>query len=178
MRHPKEVAWHAMPRSFDLLEESPASVKQVHSAFGDKDYWLARLTAFGGGTTLDSLIVDADGTVTVATTLDLRRDLLPGVVAKVYPGDPKIVSTERWRPIGDSRVRGEVSVAARGAPGSGRGAALLAPIRKGSQLKFTATVEVKVPLVGGKIESYIGGQLIEHISAIQRFTTMWIAEHA
>jgi hypothetical protein len=47
----------------------------------------------------------------------------------------------------------------------------------GSQLRFSATVEVKIPLVGGKIESYVGGQLAEEIPAIQRFTTMWITEH-
>ena len=82
-----EVAWLAMPRSFDLAVEFPASVEQVHSAFSDEDYWLARLAAFGGSNTLDSLIVDADGTVTVATTQDLRRHALPRMVAKLFPGD-------------------------------------------------------------------------------------------
>ena len=74
-----------MPGSLDLVVEFPASVEQVHSAFSDEDYWLARLAAFGGSTTLDSLIVHADGTVTVATTQDLRRHALPKVVAKVFP---------------------------------------------------------------------------------------------
>ena len=54
-----------MPRSFDIVTESPASVEQVHAAFSREDYWLARLVAFGDSSTLDSLIVDADGTVTV-----------------------------------------------------------------------------------------------------------------
>jgi hypothetical protein len=39
-------------------------------------------------------------------------------------------------------------------------------------------MEVKVPLVGGKIESFIGGQATEQIAAIQRFTTEWIAENS
>ena len=63
----------AMPRSFDVSFESPASVEQVHSAFSDEDYWLARFAAFGGDNTLDSLIVDSDGTVTVTVTQDLRQ---------------------------------------------------------------------------------------------------------
>jgi len=74
-------------------------------------------------------------------------------------------------------VRGQVSVAVRGAPVSALGVALLTPVRSGSRLKHTTTVEVKVPLVGGKIESYIGGQLAEQIPAIHRFTTAWIAEN-
>ena len=162
-----------------LVVEFPASVEQVHSAFSDEDYWLARLAAFGGSTTLDSLIVDADGTVTVTTTQDLRHDGLPGVVAKVFPGDLKILRKETWRPIGGRRVtRGGQCRGARGAGiGPWRGA-VLAPRGNGSRLRFTGTVEVKVPLVGGKIESYIAGQLAEQIPAIQRFTTAWITEHA
>jgi Protein of unknown function (DUF2505) len=88
-----------------------------------------------------------------------------------------MVRNERWSRIADGRVRGEVSVAIPGAPLSVRGGALLAPARDGSQLNYNTVVEVKVPLVGGKIESYIGGQLAGQLTAIQRFTTEWIAEN-
>ena len=64
-----------------------------------------------------------------------------------------------------------------GAPGSGHGAAMLAPAGDGSQLTLSATVEFKVPLVGGKIESYVARQFAEGIREIQRFTTGWISEH-
>jgi hypothetical protein len=167
-----------MPRSFDVSFESPVTVEQVHSTMCDEDYWFARIAAFGAGTTLDSLVVDSDGTVTVATTQDLRQDALPGLLAKLYPGDLIISRTETWTPIGARRVTGNISVAATGAPVSGRGAALLEPLGNGSRLDFTATVEFKVPLVGGKIESYLAGQLAEGITDIQHFTTTWITEHA
>jgi hypothetical protein len=168
-----------MPFPFDVSTETSASVEEVHSAFRDEHYWLARLAAFGGDTmTLDTLIVDADGTLAVATTHDLRHDLLPGVLAKVFPGDLKILRKETWRPSDGRQVRGEVSVAARGMPGSGVGSAVLAPMSKGSRLRFTGVLEVKIPLVGGKIEKYIGDQLAAEIPEIQRFTTEWIAEHA
>jgi hypothetical protein len=166
-----------MPGSLDLVVEFPASVEQVHSAFRDEDYWQARLAAFGGSTTLDSLIVHADGTVTVTTTQDLRRRALPGVVAKAFPRDLKILRKETWRPIGAGRVSGEVTVSAPGALGSGRADALLAPTQDGSRLRFTATMEVKVPLVGGKIESYICRQLAEQVHEMQRVTTAWIAQN-
>jgi hypothetical protein len=39
-------------------------------------------------------------------------------------------------------------------------------------------VEFNVPLIGGKIESMIGRQLVEQISAMLRFTAEWITEHA
>jgi hypothetical protein len=165
-----------MPGSLDLVVEFPSSVEQVHLAFRDENYWRARLAAFGGSTTLDSFIAHADGTVTVATTQDLRRRTLPKMIVNVFPGDLLILRKETWRPIGGRRVSGEVIVSAPGALGSGRADAVLAPTQDGSRLRFTATMEVKVPLVGGKIERYIGGQLAEQIHAMQRFTTAWITQ--
>ena len=78
-------------------------------------------------------------------------------------------------PIGVAHA--EVSGAVPGAPVSLAGTAVLAPKDGGSRLKFTATVEVNIPLVGGKLESFIGGKLAELVVAEQRFTTVWIVEN-
>jgi hypothetical protein len=166
-----------MPCSFDILSETLASVEQIHAAFGREDYWLARLVAFGDTSTLDSLIVDADGTVTVGLTQHLAHRLLPGTIAKLVPGDLKITRNETWRPVGDRRVSGQVSVSGPAGLGSGSAEAWLIPVHNGSQLRFSATVEVKIPLVGGKLEKSIGAELADNIPAFQRFTAEWIAEH-
>jgi hypothetical protein len=167
-----------MPRSFDVSFDSPASVEQVHSAFGDEKYWLARLAAFGGGKALESLVVGSDGTVSVVVTEDLRHGGLPTILTTFYRRDLNIVTKETWTPIGDGHVSGEISVAVTGAPGSGHGAAMLAPLGNGSRLKLSGTVQFNVPLVGGKVESFIAREFAQGIPEIQRFTTTWIGEHA
>jgi hypothetical protein len=53
----------------------------------------------------------------------------------------------------------------------------LAEITAGTQLTYTATVSVKVPLIGGAIEGFIGSQLSSWIREISAFTTEWIDEH-
>ena len=45
----------------------------------------------------------------------------------------------------------------------------------GARLTFHADVTVRVPLVGGKLENFIGNQLVALLGAEQRFTTRWIA---
>src|ERR1700744_2359442 len=129
-----------MPRSFDVSADSPATVEQVHSAFSDEGYWLARLATMNGSTALESLIVDDDQTVRAATTQDLGRDLVPGIVANFYRPDLKVRHTETWRPIA-GQLRGETNVAVSGAPGSGSGAALVAPTQNGSPSEFVGGVE-------------------------------------
>lgn len=167
-----------MPRSFDVLTDSPASVEQIHAAFGREEYWLARIAAGAADTTLDSLVADADGTVTVRTTQHMGRQILPGLVAKFVTGDVKIVQTETWRPEADRQVRGHVSVSASGGLGSGHAETWLIPTDDGgSQLRSALRVEVKIPLVGGKLEKSIGAGLAEGIPETLRFTTTWITHN-
>ena len=166
-----------MSHSFDIWTESPASVEQIHAAFSREDYWVTRLTAGDAVTTLESLTVDPDGTVAMRATQHLGRQLLPGQVARLLPGDLKILHSEQWSPVGDGRVRGQVTVSASRGFGSGRGDALLAPVGGGSQMRFAVRVKVKIPLVGGALEKSIGTGLAENIPALQRFTSTWIAEH-
>jgi hypothetical protein len=166
-----------MPRSFDVSVDSPASVDQVHAAFSAEDYWLARLATLNGTTALESLTVDDDRTVRVATTQDLGSDLLPGIVAKFYRRELKVRHTETWTPWGD-QLRGEITVAVSGAPGSGSAAASVAPTENGSLLTLNGTVEFKVPLVGGTVESFIAREFAQGIPDIRDFTAKWLTEHA
>jgi hypothetical protein len=166
-----------MARPFDVSVSSPASVDQVHAAFSAEGYWLARLGTMSGGTTLESLVVDDGGTVRVTTTQDLGRDLLPGIVSKFYRRDIKVRHSETWTPSGD-QLRGEITVAVSGAPGSGSAAASVAPTADGSLLTLNGTVEFKVPLVGGTVESFIAREFANGIPDVQDFTARWVSEHA
>jgi hypothetical protein len=167
-----------MPRSVEASFEAAVAVERVQSAFGDRDYWLGRIAAFDADITLDSFLRDPEGVVTVTTTQDLRHEALPGPLAKAYPGDLSLRRCETWTPIEDRKVAGDIKVAATGVPLSGSGTALLSTSGEGSRLTFAGSVRFSLPLVGGRIESYLAGQLVEGIAEILKFTTSWIAEHS
>jgi Protein of unknown function (DUF2505) len=169
-----------MPRSFDMTAEYGGSVEQVHRAFCDEQYWLERLADSGADDySLDSMTVDANG-IDVVTTQTLRVDRLPGVVTQFHRGDLSIVREEQWSPIRDGQATATIKGSIRDAPATVTGTAVLTPAESDgvSRLEFKATVEVRVPLVGGKIENFIGNQLVELLIAEQRFTTVWITENA
>jgi hypothetical protein len=167
-----------MPRSFDMAATYDGSVEQVHRAFSDDDYWRARLADSGADdATLDSITRDGHGGVDVITTQTLRANRLPAVVAQFHHGDLSFVREESWSAVTDGRATAIVKGSIPGAPATLTGTALLAPSDGGTKLEFKATVEVKIPLVGGKVENFIGSQLVDLLVAEQRFTTAWIAEH-
>ncbi|KAA0110753.1 DUF2505 domain-containing protein [Mycolicibacterium sp. P1-5] len=167
-----------MPRSFDMATEYEGSVEQVHDALRDEQYWLARLADSGADhASLDSIHVTSDGGIEVATTQVLRVDRLPAVVTQFHHGDLEIRRVESWTGLIEGKADATVSGAIPGAPVSLSGSALLTPSDLRAHLSFRATVEVRIPLVGGKVENFIGHQLVDLLIAEQQFTTRWIAEN-
>lgn len=174
-----------MPRSFDLSADYDGSVDEVHRAFTDANYWRARLAESGADVaTLESMRVGGqsgdDDTVEVVTLQVIRSDKLPGMVTQLHSGDLRIRREETWGPVTDGAAAGSVMGSIVGAPVSLEGTAVLEPIGRtgGSRLTFRATVHVRVPIIGGKLENIIGARLAELIAAEQRFTTEWIAKTA
>ena len=163
-----------------MAAEYEGSVEQVHHAFSDEQYWLARLTDSGADRySLDSMTANGEG-IYVKTTQTLRADRLPGVVTQFHHGDLSFVREETWTPVRDGQATATINGSIADAPATMRGTAVLAPATSGggSRMAFNATVQVNVPLVGGKIENFIGSQLVELLIAEQRFTTVWITENA
>ena len=168
-----------MPRSFDMAAEYHGTVEQIHRAFGDERYWLDRLEQSGADeTTLDSIASGADGGIDVITTLTLRADKLPGVVAQFHRGDLSFVREEVWTPVRDGQATAQVKGSIPGAPATLAGSAALSPAGAGARLEFRAIVEVRIPLVGGKVENFVGSQLVGLLTAEQDFTTAWIRDNA
>ena len=151
-------------------------VGKVHSAFCDERYWVARLADSGADEArLDSITLGPDGSVDVVTTQVLRSPRLPALVTQFHRGDLEIPREESWTGLADDRADAVITGSISGAPVSVTGHAELEASDAGARLTFQADVTVRVPLVGGKLENFIGNQLLELLGAEQRFTTRWIA---
>ena len=164
-----------------MATEYEGTVEQVHRAFREERYWMARLTESGADAySLDKLVLGADGGIEIVTTQKMLASKLPGVVAQFHRGDLAMIREEVWSPIRDGQAAATIKITIHGAPANLSGSATLVPENPGpgSRLDFHAVVEVNIPLVGGKIENFIGSQLVDLLIQEQRFTTMWIAENA
>ena len=165
-----------MPRSFDMATEYLGTVTQVHDAFCNRNYWEARLAESGADeAVLDVFRVGHDGGVDVVTTQVLRADRLPGVIQQFHRGDLFIRRAETWTGLCDDTAQATVASSIEHAPVELNGEARLTPLDQRALLAFQATVEVRIPLVGRKMENFIGTQLMNLLTNEQQFTTRWIA---
>ena len=158
-----------------MATEYESTVANVHRALRSKKYWLARLADSGvDEARLDSITLGTDGGVEVVTTQVIGSSRLPGFVSQFHRGDLHIRREETWTPLIDRRATAAITGGISGAPVQVDGTAELAPSDTGARLAFDVTVTVRVPLVGGKLETFIGNQLIELLKAEQRFTAGWM----
>ena len=159
-----------------MATDYDTGVSQVHAALSDERYWLARLAGSGADEArLDTMEVGPDGGIDVVTTQVLRSDRLPSVVSQFHRGDLEIRREEAWSPLQGPRADATVNGSIARAPVSLAGTAALSGEGERCRLALHANVEVLVPLVGRKLENFIGNQLMELLIAEQRFTTAWIA---
>ncbi|WP_433730852.1 DUF2505 domain-containing protein [Nocardia sp. CA-129566] len=147
-------------------------VAAVRAAFADERYWKDRIAEVGGDNArLDSVTVSGDQ-VKVEMVQSISAELLPPAITAVRPGDLIIPRTENW--TGDSAT---FTARVEGAPAEVRGTITLSADGSGSVAQADATIEVKVPLFGGKIEAAIAERLTELLASEAEFTNNWLAEH-
>jgi hypothetical protein len=174
-----------MPRSFDMTADHEGSVEDLLRAFGQTDYWLARLANSAvDETKLESMRVGGesgnDRTIEVVTLQVVHSHNLPGLITQLHRGDLSVRREENWGPISDGVATASISGSIVGAPVNVAGTAELSPSAESgaSRLKYRVSIHVRIPLVGGKLENLIGTQLAELVAAEQRFTTTWITDRA
>lgn len=166
-----------MPRSFDMATDYEGTVEQVHEALCDRRYWTARLAASGADEwVLDSFESGPDGGVDVLTTQVLRAERLPGVVQQFHHGDLEIRRAEIWTGLSAGVAQATVTSSIVRAPVTLNGDASLMAVEGRARLALQAVVDVRIPLVGRKMEKFIGTQLLNLLDTEQEFTTWWITE--
>jgi Protein of unknown function (DUF2505) len=174
-----------MPRSFELSADYPDSVEQVHRAFCHEGYWHARLADIPvDEAKVESMRVGGDsgddGTLEVVTLQVIRSHNLHAIVKQLHRGDIAIRRKERWGPVVDGAAAGSIAVTILDTPVHVSGTGDLSPLAAsgGARLTCRITVQVRVPIIGGKVERLIGAQLDELIGREQRVTMEWIADNA
>ncbi|MBL8924720.1 MAG: DUF2505 domain-containing protein [Pseudonocardia sp.] len=166
-----------MARSIDYRSTLAYPAEKVFVTMTDEEYLRARLRDLGGpGSELLEHEAGPQG-ARYRLKQGLSEKDLPPIVGKVMQGDLTIQRTESLRATGPGAYAGDVDVAISGVPASASGTMRLTDNGTGGEFEVHATVEVKVPLFGGKIEEIIAGQVRRLLAAETAFTVRWLGSH-
>jgi len=168
-----------------MTADCEGSVEEVLRAFSEAEYWRARLAISPVDVaTLESIRVGGesgtDGTVDVVTVQTMLSQNLPALVSQLHRGDLCVRREECWGPVINGTATATIGGSILGAPVNLSGTAVLSPLAesRGARLNYCVTIQVRVPILGGKLERIIGTQLADLVAMEQRFTSQWITNNA
>ncbi|WP_227997263.1 DUF2505 domain-containing protein [Nocardia australiensis] len=160
----------ATPLAYTARYTFPAVA--VRAAIADEQYWKDRIAEVGGpNARLDLVAVNGDQ-VRVELVQAIAAELLPAAITAVRPGDLIIPRVENW--TGDFAT---FEARVEGAPAEVRGTITLADDGSGSVATVTGSIEVKIPLFGGKIETAIAEHLTNLLASEEEFSNTWLGSH-
>ncbi len=144
-------------------QQSPADVDTVFRTLTDQTWADIKAARFHDGSRTVRREEKPDGGVTVVVSRELPAGV-PGFLQRFLPKDGRVTETFDWGPEQGGTRRGTWHVDIAGAPARLGGTMLLEPTASGSRYVVEGTVDVKVPLVGGKAESFIA-EMTERLAA-------------
>ncbi len=136
----------------------PHPFDQVLAAFTSESALRKRLDEIGGK---DAELLSHEksaSTISYRMRQGIPSEKLPSVVSKLYSGDLHVEREQQWQVSGDA-ANGTATASVTGVPGSITARSELTPQDDGTALRITGEVKVNVPLIGGKIERTITGQI-------------------
>lgn len=159
---------------FEVRHEYTAGVEEVFAVLTEFALMREKYESLGqtGVELIDRTVTD--GAVTVSTRRVVPLEL-PGFASKFLSPRQTVLQTDRWTAPDAHGVRtGTFEVQAKGAPVKVSGTMRLAP--DGARRcvdEMAITVECKVPLIGGKLADFVGGDTRKAVDHEQT----WIAGH-
>ncbi|HVF03647.1 MAG TPA: DUF2505 domain-containing protein [Frankiaceae bacterium] len=139
----------------------PRRPRELVESMLSEDYQRTRSSRLGG-TAMPTVVRDGDK-ATVRFPRRLPLESLPGPLRSLA-GTGEITQVEKWETISDDRCSATWSSES-SLPGKAGGTFEVVPEGDGTRWTVIATVEVKVPLIGGRISKEAEAQVVKLIEA-------------
>ena len=153
-----------MSTSVRSVFESSSDVDRVFGILTSEQWVATKAARFRDGARVTQREQRPDGDVLLAVSRELPGGV-PGFLERFLPKDGRVVETFDWAaPGGDGTRRGTWKADIPGAPARLGGTMRLEPTATGSRYTIEGEVEVSVPLIGGKAESFIA-EMVKKLAA-------------
>lgn len=119
---------------------------------------------------------DDGGEVSVRSRRSVPMEV-PGFAKKFLSPTNSVEQRDHWQPpAADGSRTGTWEVQAKGVPVSAGGALRLAPgAGRTTTVEITGEVKCSVPLLGGKLATFVGGDVQRTLDAEEQFNDGWLA---
>lgn len=154
-----------------------ATPAQCWAMFHDPDSHVAKFEGMGHH---DVTVLEQDQTedeLRIVVTREVDVDGIPGFARKFVKPRNTVVSTDLWQDRGDGTYGGEFTLDTKGVPVEIAGTTLLTPEGDRTHYEVSVEIEVKVPLVGGKLADFSKRIVEKQLAHEFELGDAWLASH-
>lgn len=145
----------------------------MYVAMTSEDALRARLADMGGdNSALLEYTPSADG-VRFHLRQGVGADRLPSAVRTLHRGDMAVDRRETWQIAGETRS-GQAEATVSGVPGEINARTELSAVGGKTRLQITGEVKIRIPLIGGKLEDFVAGQITALLKREAEFAAQWL----
>ena len=161
-----------MSTTIEAIHEYAHDVETVYAAFTDPEFYVAKFEGVGARDVAVLSSSAEDGVFAVETTRDVPLDV-PGPLKSFLGGWTTIIQGEEWTETEDGEYVNDLLMSSDGVPATMTGTMQLYATDDGCVNEVAITIDCKIPLVGGKLERFVGdstaGQLADEYEFIQQY---------
>jgi carbon monoxide dehydrogenase subunit G len=159
---------------FEASHVFDAPVDAVWAMFRDPRSHIAKFDSMGHRhiEVIDSHAGDDAFSITVRRDVDVD---LPGFARRVLKPTNTVTSTDEWQRTDDGTCTGRQTVQTEGAPVKISSTTALTPEGDRTRYDVTVQLDVKVPLIGGKLADWSKGKVREQLDQEFAAGDRWLA---
>ncbi|MEJ5255186.1 MAG: DUF2505 domain-containing protein [Acidimicrobiales bacterium] len=153
-----------------------APIEQVWAMFCDPASHVRKFEGMGHRDieVLESTITDDSARIVIRRVVDVE---LPGFARRVLKPTNTVTSTDEWRRLEDGTCQGSQHVDTSGAPVEITATTRLTPHGEQTTYAVDVHVQVKVPVIGGKLADWAKGMVRDQLDREFAAGDSWLAEH-
>jgi hypothetical protein len=155
-------------------DEYDADPGVVFAMFCEEKFLLGKYEALGYPQ-YEVLEVEASDTGARIKTRRHAPANVPGFAKRLFGSTTEMVQTDVWGPETDGVREGTWTIDVPGKPVKAGGTIRLEPRGAGSLVSIDGELKASVPLIGGKIESWAGGEAKDALVKEYEFGKSWLA---
>lgn len=154
--------------------EFTQALAEVFRALSDKDALQARLDAIGGINARVNAYSHQGDEWRFQLYQGVGSDKLPSFVRMLHSGDLVVDREQTWTKTGPGYT-GTVKATVGGIPGEITAHTALASEGGKTVLRTDGEVKISIPLVGGRVEGFVAGEVTKLLQNEADFTARWLA---
>lgn len=154
--------------------EFTQGLAEVFTALSDRDALQARLDAIGGLNARVSSYSREGDRWSFLLRQGVGADKLPGFVRALHSGDLIVEREQTWTKRGE-KYTGTVKATVGAIPGDITARTELSTDGDLTVLRTDGEVKIRIPLVGGRVEGFVAGEVTKLLQQEADFTAQWLA---